>query len=801
MRGFLRDLSSSLRLALRRPGFTFVVVLTLALGIGASTAVFTVIDAVLLHPVPYPDPDRIVSVLALHPEKGPDRVSLTPADFLSLRAHNRSFSQLGAYVPFGSLDLTGDGEPVRLQRHLVSAGVLAALGVRPALGRLFQEEEYREAGQRAVMLSHRLWRSRFGGDPRIVGHGLILGGERYMVAGVLPRDFRLPGGDPDLLVPLVFKPADATDRSAGYLGGIGRLRPGVSLSQAQTDLSSLAHGLRQDDRNDLDVSLLPLADLFGAQARTALWAIFGAVVFVLLITCVNVANLHLVRALAREGELSLRTALGATTPRLVRQLLTENLPAAGLGGALGWLLARLALHLLPDPRGVYLPASAGLTVGVRVLAFTALITLVSAAVSGLLPAVRASAGSRSGEAVRVGRGSQGESPRHERLQGGLVVLEVALAFVLLLGAGLLVRSFLHLLDRDPGFRPDHVLTLDVSLPTARYTEPQRIAGFYSELTGRIAALPGVVAVGAAKEIPPAEPWSFHPQIEGEEVAKNAEAGWQLVTPGYFEALRTPLVAGQPITTRDNAGSRRVALINESAAREILNGRNAVGRRIKFNGGFYEIIGVVRDQRSAEGAAPPTAYFALAQSTVPSDLMRSLSLVVRTQGDPAALSGAVKNALWSLDANLPASGLAPLEERLATAAPRARSRFNALLMAVFSAIALFLAALGIYGVLSFSVRRRTRELGVRMALGAARADLLRLVLRRGLTLAVTGIACGALGALFLARLLASLLVGVGSADPPTYLLISTVLALVAALACYLPARRASLLDPFEALRQE
>jgi putative ABC transport system permease protein len=382
-----------------------------------------------------------------------------------------------------------------------------------------------------------------------------------------------------------------------------------------------------------------------------------------------------------------------------------------------------------------------------------------------------------------------------------VVLEVSLAFVLLLGAGLLVRSFLHLLDHDPGFQPDHVLTLDVSLPAARYPETQRIAGFYGELTGRIAALPGVVAAGAAKEIPPSEPWSFHPQIEGEEVPKNAEAGWELVTPGYFEALRTPLVAGEPITGRDGTGSRRVALINESAVREILGGRNAVGRRIKFNGGFYDIIGVVRDQRPPDGAAQPTAYFALAQSTVPPDLMRSLSLVIRTQGDPATLASAVKNALWSLDANLPASGLAPLDQRLAAAAPLARSRFNALLMAVFSAIALFLAAVGIYGVLSFSVRRRTRELGVRMTLGAARADLLRLVLRRGLTLAVTGIACGALGALFLARLLASLLVGISSADPPTYLLISALLALVAALACYLPARRASLLDPFEALRHE
>jgi predicted permease len=810
MRGILQDLSYSLRLAVRLPSFTFLVVLTLALGIGASTAVFTVIDAVLLHPVPYPDPDRIVSVLAIHPEQGPDRVSLTPADFLALREHNRSFLQLGSYVPFGSLDLTGEGEPVRLQRHRVSAGVLEALGVQAAVGRLFQEDDYREQGPRVVVLSHRLWRRRFGGDPRIAGRGLTLGGERYAVAGVLPRDFRLPGGDPDLLVPLVFKPADATDRSAGYLGGLGRLRPGVSLARAQADLSGLARGLAEQapvsgsgSGRDLDISLLPLADLFGLQARTALWAIFGAVAFVLLITCVNVANLHLVRALAREGELGLRTALGATAPRLARQLLTEHLLSAALGGALGLLLAGLALHLLPDPRGVYLPASVSLAVGVRALAFTALVTLVSAALSGLLPAVRAAAGSRAGAPARVSRGET-SSPRHQRLQGGLVILEVSLAFVLLLGAGLLFRSFLHLLGQDLGFQPDHVLTLDVSLPAARYGEPQRIAGFYRELTGHLAALPGVLAVGAAKETPPAEPWSFHPVIEGEEVPKNASAGWELITPGYLEALRTPLVAGQPITERDRAGGRRVALVNESAVREILNGRGAVGRRIKFNGGSYDIIGVVKDQRTAGGDShdpQPTAYFALAQSTVPPDLMRSLSLVLRTQGDPAALAGAVKSALWSLDRNLPVAGLEPMEQRLAAAVPLARSRFNALLLIVFSGIALLLAAVGIYGVLSYSVRQRTREMGVRMALGAARADLLRLVLRRGLALALAGIACGVLGSLFLARLLASLLVGVSSADPLTFLVISAVLAAVAALACYLPARRASLLDPFVALRHE
>jgi putative ABC transport system permease protein len=804
--GILQDLSHSLRMAVRLPVFTVIVVLTLALGIGSSTAVFTVIDAVLLHPVPYPEPERILSVLAVHPEQGPERVSLTPADFLALREHNRSFSQLGAYVPFGSLDLTGDGEPVRLQRHLVSAGVLEALGVLPAVGRPFQSGDYGEQGSRTVMLSHRLWTSRFGGDPRIIGRGLVLGGERYAVVGVLPGDFRLPGGDPDLLVPLVFKPEDAADRSAGSLGGIGRLRPGVSLVQAQADLSGLARGLAaqapSDSGRDFDVSLLPLPQLFGLQARTALWVIFGAVAFVLLITCVNVANLHLVRALARESELGLRAVLGATAPRLARQLLTENLLFAVLGGGLGLLLAKLALRLLPDPRGVYLPASLGAGVGLRAVGFTALVTLLSAAFSGLLPAVRAAFGRRSGADVRgsVGGGGAG-GPRHERLQGGLVVLEVSLTFILLLGAGLLFRSFLHLLGEDPGFAADHVLTLDVALPAARYGEPQRIEGFYRELIGRIAALPGVVAAGAAKEIPPEEPWSFHPLIEGGEVPKNASAGWQLITPGTLEALRTPILAGEPITARDRAGSRPVALLNESAVREILGGRDAVGRRIRFNGGFYDIAGVIKDQRAPGGDPQPTVYFAFAQSTVPPGMMRSLSLVIRTQGDPVGLAGAVKSVLWSLDPNLPVSRLETMEERLAAAAPLARSRFNAVLMIVFSGIALLLAAVGIYGVLSYSVRQRTREIGVRMALGARRADLLGLVLRRGLTLALAGIALGVMGSLALTRILVSLLVGVGSADPLTFLLISAVLAAVAALACYLPARRASRLDPFVALRHE
>ena len=430
------------RLFRRFPGFIAAVVLTLGLGIGATTTMWSVVDSVLLHPVPYPQPERLLSVLGLRPERGAERISLTAADFLALREGNRSFSALGAFVPFGSLDLTSDGEPVRLARHLVSQGLLEALQIRPEVGRLFTAEEYRLRGARVALHSHKLWQSRFGGDPRITGRGLLLGGERYQVAGVLPREFRLPGGDPDLVLPLVFQPTDGTDRDSAYLGAVGRLRSGVSLAQAQADLNGLARGLAARfpaTNRGLEVSLLTLPESFGRPARTALWVIFAAVGFLLLIACVNVANLHLVRSLAREPELELRVALGATTPRLFLHLLAENLLLGLLGGALGLLLAEVGLRLLPDPRGIYLPASLSIEVGTRAIAVTALVTLAGALLSGLLPAWRATAGRRTGS---IGLGARGgtASPHHERLQRGLVVAEIALAFILLLGAGLLART-------------------------------------------------------------------------------------------------------------------------------------------------------------------------------------------------------------------------------------------------------------------------------------------------------------------------------------------------------------------------
>jgi putative ABC transport system permease protein len=794
----LRNLSYSLRLAVRSPVFTFTVVVTLALGIGTTAAIFTVVDAVLLHPVSYPDPARIIVLLGTHPERGPERIALSPADFLALRAYNRSFSQLGAFVPSGSIDLAEQqGEPVQLQRHLVSEGALEALGVHAAAGRPLQADDYRQ-GQRTALLSHRLWQNRFGGDPRILGRRLLLGGEPYEAVGVLPRDFRLPGGDPDLVLPLQFKPSDATDRSAAYLGGIGRLRAGVSLSQARADLGSIARGLAQrfpQTNRGLAVSMVPIPESYGMQARTALWAIFGAVVLVLLATCANVSNLHLVRFLARERELQIRAALGATISRLVRQLLTENLLLAMAGGTLGLLLAELALRLLPDPRGVYLPASLGVELGGRALQFTVMVTLASALISGLLPAWRVFRIRALGSVARGGM----PGLRHERLQRALVTLEVALAFVLLIGAGLLVRSFLYILAEDRGFDASHVLTFDVSLPGSRYGDRRRSQELYRELVLKLAALPGVEAAGAAKELPPEEPWYFHPRLEGEEVRKDLSVGWQLVVPGYFEAVRTALVAGQPLSDRDRAGSRRVALLNQSAVRTMLGNREAVGRRLEFNGEYFAVVGVVKDQRSPGSDAAPVAYFAFDQATVPAEMMRSLSFVVRTRSNRMVSADEVKRALWSLDRNVALARLESMAQRLSTATALTRSRFNALLMAVFSGLALILAAVGIYGVISFSVRQRTREIGVRMALGASRANLLGMVLRRGFALALLGVACGLLASTVLTRVVASLLVGISSNDPLTFLVISLVLVAVAALACYLPARRASRLEPVAALR--
>jgi putative ABC transport system permease protein len=801
--GFPRDLGGAFRSLASRPGFTAAAVLTLALGIGANTAIFSVVDAVLLRPLPFPEPDRLVDVLAVRPG-GSDRAAISPADFLAWRAQGWVFQEIGAYIPFGTLDWTGGEEPVRLSRHLVSEGLLAALGVRPSQGRLFAADEYRPGAPRVALLSHKLWRGRFGGDPGVIGRSLTLGGEVHEVVGVLPREFRIRGGEPDLLLPLAFGPEAAADREAASLGAIGRLRPGVSVEQARREMDALGArlALQLPESERAYPSLVPLREVVAGPARAALLVLSGAVAFVLLIACANVSGLQLVRAVSREPEIALRAALGADRRRLARQLLAESTALALLGGLGGVALAGLALAVLPDARGLYLPTGVDLGLDLRVLGFTLGLTLLAGIVSGLAPALRCSRTDLRTMMVQGG-GAGSQDGGRSRLQDAFVVAEIALALVLLAGAGLMLRSFARLLSENPGFEAQRVLTLEIELPAARYPEAANAAAFYAELLDRLGRLPGVEAAGAAKELPPDTPWSFRPALAGREEPEDEAAGWQLVTPGYFAAMGTPLLRGQDFTSRDREGGRPVTVVNETAARRFFPSADALGRRVRFNGAWFDVIGVVRDQRipGGEPGGAPVFYFAHAQLPVPADYGRALALAVRTEGDPLALAAAVRRTLGSLDPDLPAAELQPLERRLAGGLFFARSHFNTVLLVLFAGLALLLAMIGISGVLSYRVSRRTREMGVRMAFGARRIDLLRLVMAHGLALTLLGLLLGLAGAVSLTRFLSSLLYGLGTLDPLTLGAVVLLLAAAASLACYLPARRASRLEPLAALRAE
>ncbi|HZF09465.1 MAG TPA: ADOP family duplicated permease [Thermoanaerobaculia bacterium] len=799
----IAELRHAGRTFLRQPGYAAVSVLLLALGIGANTALFSLFSAAVLAPLSYPAPDRLINVLATHPGHAGapgERVAITPADFLAWRSQSQAFRELGAYVPFGSLDWTGAGDPVQLSRHLVSAGLLSALQVEPERGRWFAADEYRPEGRRAVLLSHRLWLTRFGADPAAVGRPLTLSGEVYTVVGVLPAGFRLPGGDPDLLVPLVFGAGAPADRKAAYLGAIGRLAPGVSRERAEAELDLLCRRLTREHpeiMGGLGASLVPLAESFVGPARQALWLLLGAVGLVFLIACADVANLQLVRASAQAQETAIRRALGAGRLQLLRPRLAESGLLALAGGVLGLPLAALALRLLPDARGIYLPRSLGVRLDLRVLGYGFLLCLL-AALATALPALWKTDRAPLQLVLRGGR----TSPGRRRLQEALAVTGVALSFVLLIGAGLLVRSFTRLVARDPGFDSRGRLTFDVALPATRYPEARQAAAFYHELVLRLARLPGVRAVGAAKEIPPAEPWGFSPAVEGEPSVHKLSLGWEVVEGRYFAALGSPVLRGRPLDAGDRAGSPLAAVLSAGAARRLFPGREPLGRRVRFNGRWFTVVGVVGNLWSPGQAEPaPIFYVAAAQTPVPADLLRSLSLVVHVAGDPRSLARPVLDTLRALDGGLPAANLLTLEERQRAGLAFGRSRFDTVLLGTFSALALLLASLGLYGVLAYRVAEQIHEMGIRLALGARPGDLIGLVLGRGLLLTLAGLAAGLPGAFAVARLLASRLAAVeGAGSVPAAAGIAALTLAAAALAAgALPAVRAGRLDPVRALR--
>ena len=802
----LQDLRYAARTLARTPGFTAVAIATLALGIGATTAIWSVVDAVLLRPLPFPAPERLAAVW-MSGGSGGERYPMSEADLRDWRARNRAFAQVSAYVET-RLALTGEGEPELLSSAYVTSNFFATLGVRPFLGRGPLPEDDRPAAAAAVVLSHGLWQRRFGADPRVVGRTIALDGRQRTVLGVMPAGLAFPpGGDGPVELWTVLKDEPPRRRGPYFLNGVARLAPGVTLDQAQAELAVVGRAIERDNPlSNAGATFLaaPLAaDLVG-NVRPALLVLLGAVGFVLLIAAANVANLLLVRAAGREREMAVRAALGAGRRRIARQLLTESVLLAAAGAGAGLLLAWWGVELLPRLAPAALPRLDGVALDGRVLAFTALLTLATGLLFGLAPALQ---GSRRDLHAGLKEGSRGsESHGRRRLRRLVVAGEVAAALVLLVGAGLLLASYWRLQGTSAGIRPEGVWITQIELPTARYAEDRQVIAFYRELLARIGALPGVRSAGVGISLPPhmlTMTDGFTPEGHTVPPGRSAPlAVLDFVSPGYFQALGVPLLAGRPFGPADREGAPGVVLVNRTLARRYFPA-GAVGRRLKVGGPerpdnpWMEIVGVVADVKYGGLAAPAEPAYYLPTGQAASHGMR---LVVRADAAAAAgLAARLRQTIRGLDRDLPVEPVLPLRSLVAEsiAAPRLRT----LLLGAFGALALVLAAVGIYGVLAYTVAQRTREVGIRMALGAGRGGVTRLVLSELLGVVLGGLAVGLAAAFALTRLLRSLLFEVAPTDPRIFVGVPLLLAACALLAAYLPARRAARVEPVVALRSD
>jgi putative ABC transport system permease protein len=802
MRSLLQDLRYGLRRLSRSPGFTLVAVGALALGIGANTAIFSVVNAVLLRPLPYPEPEQLVQVYESRPRQNMTRVDVSPNEFLAWADEGGSFRQLAA-VDFASFNLTGRGEPERVSGALVTASYFPLFGVRPAHGRAFLPEEDQPGRDNVVVLGHELWQQSFGADPAVVGRAVNLDGTACTVVGVMPQGFRLPQ-NAKLARPVAFTAQDRTRAGSHFLTVYGRLKPGVTGELAAAELAAVAGRLEQtfaQTNVGHQVMLAPLHEELVGDVRPALLLLLGAVGLVLLIACANLANLLLARAAARRKEVAVRAALGASRWRIVRQLLAESVLLSGAGGAAGLLLAVWGVDLLVglDPAGVQRVGAVSLDAGV--FAFTAALSLLTGLLFGLAPALQASK-TDFVETLKEGGRSSGGGPARSRLRSALVVAEVALTVVLLVSAGLLTKSFRRLLDVDPGLDPRGVLTLDLSLPDTKYAESHQVAAFYRQLLESVAALPGVEAAGAVSVLPLAgSDNSNFVQIEGRPplpAGQALRAGRRNVSADYFKALRIPLKGGRGFADADSAEAPRVAVINEAMARAFFAGEDPLGKRLRTgdNNPWVTVVGVVGDvrHRGLDVDVRPEMFFHAAQT--PS---REMTLVVRAAGDPLALVGAARERVLAVDRDQPVGNVKTMETWLAESL--ASRRFAVLLLGLFALVAAALAAVGLYGVVSYTVAQRTHELGLRLALGARPRDVLRLVIRQGMSMTLVGAVVGLVAALAFARLMSGLLFGVAAHDPATFVGVPVLLLAVALLACYVPARRATKVDPMVALRHE
>jgi predicted permease len=812
METILRDLRYSARMLIKSPGFTAVAVLSIAIGIGANTTVFSVINAVLLKSVPYNDPNSLVLVwgdsrtessLRKH-----NQVSWT--DIADIRAQTTVLEDVATYAGWFPI-MSGQGEAERVPAIQVGDGFFKIMKGAPILGRVFTPEEQVDGQDFVVVLGHGLWQRRFGGDPNIVGKSVMLNGRPYNIVGVMGPDFRpLPAS---LVAPegQFYRPVaenyDDEDRDARHLRAIARLKPGVTVEQGQSELSVIARRIEQAHpltNKGYGVAVVSITEEITGGIRSTLLMIFGAVIFVLLVACANVANLLLARATVRHKEITIRSAIGAGRAQLIRQLLTESLLLAVLGGGLGLLLATWGTSVVASAGSKINPMFQDIHMDRRCLAFTVAVSIITGFVFGLAPALQISKPNLAESLKETGRGS-GPAASRNRLRSALVISEIAMTLVLLVCAGLLLRTVARLRNVDMGFNANNILAMSIGLPAAKYPKPENVIAFNKEIVERITALPGVKAAGTTSVLPLSANFDGrglavedHPKPRGEEITVDL----YVTTPGYLQAMEIPLLSGRLISDQDTKDSPNVALINKTMAAQLWPNQNPLGKRIKFPGSdknpqpWRTIVGTVSDvSQYALDKTPPMQIY-LPHDQFPTSLN---SLVVRTQSEPTAVIGAIRREIQAVDKDQAVFNVTTLEQLIGDSI--LIRRFFMLLLLVFAALALVLAAVGIYGVMSYVASQRTYEIGIRMALGAQTHDVLKLIIGNGMALTLIGVAAGLAGAFALTRLMAGLLFGVSATDAITFLTVSVGLTLVALLACYIPARRATKVDPMVALRHE
>ena len=810
----LQDVRFGARALRRNPAFAAIAILTLALGIGANAAIFSVVNTVLLRPLPWSEPERAVMIWSKWTAF--DKTWVATGEVVDYRRRAQTLSEVAAWGE-GQVNLTGDGDPERVAAARVTANLFPTLGVGAMMGRTFSAAEDVRSGPNVVVLGHALWSRRYSADPGIVGRTIQINGEAYEVTGVMPPGFVVPtdyqNPEPSQLwLPQQMDPASMDHGSHG-LYAVGRLKPGATVAQAADELHGIAVAMTNEGlypkQMQFDTVVLSLTDEVLGSVRRAIWLLFGAVAFLLLIACANVANLLLARAEGRQREIAVRAALGASGFRVMRQLLTESLVLTGIATAVGLALAFAGVRFVSWWNPARIPRVAEISVDLRVLLFTAAVAVFTSIAFSLAPAVRAL---RVDLTDSLKDGAQGASSGggRQRFRHALVIVEMALAVVLLVGAGLMLRSLWALQRVQLGFDPSQVLTMRLSLPAASYQTSEQVVDFYSRLLERVRAIPGVRTVGAVRALPLGSTiGDFGLRVEGftPTPGTGAKGDWQIATPGYLEAMGERVIRGRGITADDKTDTMLVALVNEEMARRYWAGRDPIGGRLQIGGGaadrpFVTVVGIVADVRHngiTEGVkekfyVPHTQWHKSIGNPI-----RAMTLVVKAQGDPRALTSTVRQTIRELDANLPVAGIRTMDD--VVAATLSAPRFTGMLLGAFAVLALVLSAIGIYGVLSYVVSRRTREIGIRVAIGAGRGQVLRLVLGSGVGLALVGILLGLAAAASLSRLMTTLLHDVRPGDPATYAAVAGALTVVAIAASLIPAWRATRIDPVRALKAE